>query len=233
MKNRILICLSFIFIVSVSYGQDVVSTRDRYPEMKYLDLSGTIYHNSYFQVKGSAYLSDEWTHGTIFLTDGTTLKNISFKIDLYTQQILVYHDILKRVITIDNHKFGYLVFNENSKLRKFKLVDGLKTQSAAKEGVVVEALSEGKIGFYKVYYKNKNPLLEPSLPFIYEFMDVSRYFILKGSSYFPVKCRKHNLIRLFPEYKANIKQHIRQSHLKLKKESDFSKAVDYINELEK
>jgi hypothetical protein len=231
MKKKITSCLFVLFIVCVSFAQDFVSTRDKYPEMKYLGLSGTLYYNSYYQVKGSAYLADNWTKGTIFLTNGIALKDVNFKIDLFTQQVLIYHDILKRVITIDNNNFGHLAFNENGHERMFKKVKGLRTQSAAIDGIIVEALTEGNIAFYKVYYKNKISLLEPVKPYIYEFTNSTRYFILKDADYLPVKCGRRNLIKIFPEYKAVIKQYIRQSHLKLKKEGDFSKAVGYINNL--
>jgi hypothetical protein len=233
MKRKLILCLAFVSLVPLSKGQDVLGTRDKYPEMRYLGLSGSLYYNTYNQVKGSAYLSETWTKGIIILTNGVALKDVSFKIDFYTQQLLVYHEILKRVIAIDNINLRYLVFNDNDVERKFIKFDGLKTLTAAKNGLIVEALTEGKISFYKVFYKNKISLLEPVKPYIDEFTDATKYYLLKGSVYIPVNPGKRNLIKIFPEYKADIKQHIRKSHLKLRKEKDFSMAVSYINALEK
>jgi hypothetical protein len=233
MIKKILLVFTVIFQVYISNAQDIVYTRDKYPEMRYLGLSGTVYFNTYNQIKGSAFLFDTWSKGNIFLKNGVVLKDINFKIDLFAQQVLIYHEILKRIIIIDKSNLEGLTFVNNDVERKFKKLDGLKTRSLANDGIIVEALTEGPISFYKVFYKNKIALSDPVKPFIDEFSDELEYYILKDSIYFSVRPGKHNLIKLFPEYKTEIKQHVRQFHLRLRKESDFSKALSYLNELKK
>jgi len=218
-------------MVSLSKGQEVVYTRDKYPDMRYLGLSGTVFYNTYNQIKGSAYLIDSWSKGNIRLKNGVILNDINFKIDLFAHRVLIYHEILKRIIVIDKDNIESLEFSTGDIKRKFKKLDGLKTRTTIKDGIIAEVLSEGKVSCYKVFYKNKIALSEPVKPFIDEFTDLEEYYIFKDSLYLPVKLRRHNLIKMFPEYKTEIKQHIRQSKLRPRREADFAKIVGFINNL--
>jgi hypothetical protein len=233
MIKKIYLFVTLISLVLICNGQDVVFTRDRHPEMRYLGLSGTVFYNTYNQIKGSAFLYDNWTKGNIVLKNGVVLNDINFKIDLFAHQVLVYHEVLKRIIVIDKYNLESLNFNDSGKERKFKKLDGLKTRSTAKDGTMAEVLAEGNISFYKVFFKNKIALSDPVKPFIDEFTDEADYYILKDSVYLHVNLGKHNLIKIFPEYKNEIKQHIRQLRLRPGKEYDFSKVITYINELKK
>lgn len=233
MSYRIYFAILLSLVLTISYAQEVVLSSDEHPEMRYLGISGKIFFNEYQQIRGSGYLSDDWTLGDIIFNNGTVVKNINLKIDIYAHQVLMYHDLLKRILILEKKDINTVVLHENGVDRKFKRLDIDRLKSYSADGIFVEVLTEGKVTFSKLFFKERIFLSSPVKPYIYEFLNGKEYRISYNSRNTAISLKKRALYKLFPENKLELKQYIRSSHLKLKKESDFSKAVSYINELKK
>lgn len=212
-------------------AQEVLLTSEKYTEMRYLGVAGNIYYNEYQQIKGSAFLYNEWTLGDVYFQNGTIVKNVNLKIDLYSHQVMMYQDLLKRIVTLNKKEVKTFFLHDKGVEREFRLEDITRSKSFASDGLYVEILTGGKISFHKVYYKERIFLSTPVKPFIYEFVDGKEYRLKYNSKDLQISLSKRTLFKLFPEHKQELKQHIRNMHLKLKKEEDFAKAVRFLSEL--
>jgi hypothetical protein len=233
MKFRIFLTVIAGFFCTLLVAQDVTLTSEKYPEMRYLGVSGNVYYNAYQQIRGSAFLISDWTLGDVYFKNGINVKNVNLKIDLYSHQVIMYQDILKRIVTLDKKEVTTFVLKDQGKERKFNLENITRSKSASTDGLYVEILTEGKIVFQKVYYKERIFLTTPVKPFIYEFVDGKEYRLKYNSKDIIISLNKRTLYKLFPENKQELKQYIRNLHLKLKKEEDFSKAISFISGLKK
>jgi hypothetical protein len=227
--NKILSIIIFSLLMISIKAQDIILTHDKYPELKYIGLTGKVYYNTYIQVKGSAYLSSDWQKGSITLENGEVLNDVSFKCDVYNHQLLVYNESIKRVILIDKYSIKGFSFIENGEERNFIRINDINTRAVSIDGNFVEVLSSGYISLYKLIYKNKIALSTPVMPFIDEFNDGVEYHLMIGSAEEQINLRKTLLIRKFPEYKADIKHYIRKTNLKVKHEKDFIRVIQYLN----
>jgi hypothetical protein len=140
---------------------------------------------------------------------------------------------LKRILVIDKKDINRLVLHDKGVERKFKRLDISRSKSYSTDGIFIEILAEGEVTFSKLYFKERIFLSTPVRPFIYEFIDGKEYRLSYNTQNTVISIRKRTLYKLFPEHKQELKQYIRSSHLKLKKEGDFIKAVNYLNHLKK
>jgi hypothetical protein len=233
MKKKLILILFLGVLYIFSFGQEVLLTREKYPEMRYLGMSGNIYFNEYQQIKGSAFLFDDWTKSDIVFKNGTIVKDVNLKIDVYMHQVVIYHDLLKRLIQLDKNEVVSFTFNDNGRERKFKKLDENKSKATATDGIFVEILVEGKVSVYKVFYKERIFMSTPVKPYIYEFSQGNEYRLNVDNNDIRISLGKKSLYKLFPEHKPELKEYIRKSHLKLKKEVDFAKAAEFINQFYK
>jgi hypothetical protein len=210
-------------------AQQQVLVSELHPELRYYPLKGKVYYLNYIQIKGSAFLSgEEWMSGDLILTNGKRLNNIRFKIDIYAHRILVYHDYLKRIVTISKKDISELYVKDNEQPRKFVFIADIPTKAKVSDGCYFEVLSEGRISFYKLFYKDVLPLRTPEMPLLDEFLDEITYFLKDGDTVRSIRLRKKVLFKLYPQYKSEMKEFIRRQNLQLRKESDFSMAISHL-----
>ncbi|MBN1596693.1 MAG: hypothetical protein JW894_00210 [Bacteroidales bacterium] len=226
----ILHIILFLNINQLIISQNVVRSSDEYPEHKYYDLSGKVYFNPYIQIRGSAFLLQDWHEGDIKLKSGETIRDVKIKIDIYQHQVIVYQEYLNRIIKIHKNDVNRVVFSEPRK-KEFIKIDDLNARSKLLGGCFVEVLTEGNISFYKLYYKEALQISELETPFIMEFYDNADYYISDQWKYSKVRLCKSFLKHKYPDKKSLIKQYIREQKLKLKKEEDFASVIKYLNTL--
>jgi hypothetical protein len=210
-------------------AQQQVLVSELHPELKYYPLKGKVYYQDYIQVKGSAFLTGEdWINGDIFLTSGKRLNNIKYKIDIYAHRILAYQPYLKRIVLVSKEDISTCLIKDTDPPRKFIFLSNIPTKAKVSDGCYFEVLSEGRISFYKLFYKDVLPLRSPEMPLLDEFLDETTYFLKDGDAVRSVRLRKNVLFKMYPEYKSELKDFIRRKNLHLRQEDDFNIAVSHL-----
>jgi hypothetical protein len=231
---RLSIILFFAFILS---GQHILAQKKVqrasgvYPEHRYYPLNGEVFFKAYRQVKGNAYLTDDWITGTITLQNGKELKNVKFKADVYKHYIIVYNEYLKRVISLPQADIKSFVYEEGGQRHEFRLIEANRNLKNLNNIFFLEVLKEGHISFYKLYYRDVTPLRTPEMPFIDEFVPNVNYFLVYQDDWVSVKLKRSSLTKRYPEYKSEIKQFFRKNKLRPRREKDFAEAVDYLGQI--
>ena len=228
-KNHIIYGL--LLITFASYSQDLPVSSAMYPELSYYGLSGDVFHSDYLKVKGSAFLYNDWQKGEIVLKNGDILTNINLKFDLYINSLIVYHDLLHHQILIDKGNIKSFTIKSNSGIQKFTARDltGIKTKYETSDDIIMQVLVEGKVSFYKFEYRKMQKQAKSDETTIAEFLNRKEYHILiKGQDY-NIKWKKKLLLNSFSEHKSEMNEYIHQNHLKLRKEGDYIKLVEFLN----
>ena len=225
-KTCLLLSL-FGFTMELKAQQVLVSRM--FPELKYYPLKGQVYYQDYIQVKGSAFLKGEdWMKGDLILTSGERLNDINFKLDIYAHRVLVYHEFLKRIVLINKKDLTEFYINDSGSRRRFIFLSDIPTKASVSDGCYFEVLSEGRLSFYKLYYKDILPLRTPEMPLLDEFLDESAYYLKDGDKMNSIRMNKRSLIKLYPQYKSEMKQFVRRKNLHLRNQSDFAIAVSHL-----
>ncbi|MGD2033520.1 MAG: hypothetical protein PVF73_00580 [Bacteroidales bacterium] len=228
---------SFAFLLVCLYAfsnlnaQEKVLSSELYPELKYYALSGEVFYSDYKQVKGSAFLDDDWMQGNIYFDNGEEIPSVQLKLDIFMHRVLVYQENLKRiVITSKEDMTGFTVGAEGSE-KQFKKIAGINSKAKASDGCFFEVLHEGEISLFKLYYIEKLPFKYQSGIFTEEFYNETDYFIKVNNEYNEIRLRRRYFIGNFPEYKSQIRQFIRKNRLKPGNENDFVKVLNYLSEI--
>lgn len=211
-------------------AQEAVLVSELYPELRYYPLNGKVYYQDYIQIKGTAFLmGEDWMKGDIILYGGQRINNISIKLDVYAHRVLVYQEYLKRIISIDKRDIREFWLKDTQLNRKFVFFSGFPTKAKPSDGCYFEALAEGRLSLYKLHYKDVLPLTAPEMPLLDEFLDEKGYYLKDGEEFLIIRLRKIALLKLYPEYKSELKQFIRKNNLHVKHEKDFIIVVTHLS----
>ena len=107
----------------------------------------------------------------------------------------------------------------------------MRSRAKSDDGCFVELLSTGNVALFKIYYDDVTPLATPERPFIDEFIPGVEYKLKVGDNYENIRLKKSSLIRLFPQYKTQIKHYARKENLRAKREIDFARLVVFVDAL--
>lgn len=230
LHGLLIITLTIIVANRIS-AQDKLLVSDRFPEMKYSRVVGDVYYNEYVQIKGNAFLTEDWSKGDILLKDGHTIIDIQFKIDAYKQRLLIYQEYLKRIVILDKHLIQSFTLFENGESMQFILEESYKTRANSDDGSFLEVLLKDSISLYKLYSRDVTPLGGSQGVFLDEFNDEINYYIYENGKYEHVRISKSFLINRYPQFKDEMKRFIRKERLHVKKEKDFVLALLHLGEL--
>lgn len=211
-------CLLTLFIFVIS-----LHAQDAQP----LKLYNGIEHTGYPGVKGDAYyVTREWKTGSV-VYDGILYKDVPMLYDIYKDQVVVKHSneifivglISSKVksFTIDGHQFRRLEAD---------------VLPANMQPGFYEVLSDGKMTVLARRTKWRREYITTVME--YEFMTRNQYFVLKDGVYNPVRS-EGNLMQLFGNDRAEVKQHLRKSGLRYKRspEQTIVGAVVFYESLKK
>lgn len=173
-----------------------------------------IVHESYpYQIKGHAYyISPELAVGSITY-DELAYANVPLLYDLYKDQVIVRHYNGFSVIGLVSEKVDSFSLHNHHFIR-------LKADSI--HGSVIAT------GFYDQVYKGNVSMLVKRWKIINEitkdqvekeFASRNNYYIVKGSTYYPIKKYK-DLSAIFKDKAKEIKQHLKKSGIKFRKERE-------------
>lgn len=228
--NSILFCIIMLSTNGIVAQQARLSS-EVYPEHRYYPLKGEVFYGAYRQVRGSAYLFDDWVVGDIKLSTGKALNDVQYKIDVYSHYLLVYNDYLKRVIVLEQKDIAGFSFEDAGHKREFKRIKASRNIKQLHDEFFQEVLLEGHISFYRLYYRDIIPLRSPEMPFIEEFVNGESYYIVYQGDWENVRLRRSSIINKFPAYKSEIKQFARKNKLRFKRESDLVEVLNYLGQI--
>jgi hypothetical protein len=212
-------------------AQEELLVSERYPELRYGMVLGDVYFTSYIQIKGDAFLTEDWVSGDIYLKNGRTIANVKFKLDAYAHRLLVYQEYIRRVVILDKSLIAGFDQNSSAGMKKFILDEKSNTRAKTSDGSFLEVLSEGIISLYKLYYRDVLPLRANEGIFLDEFIEETAYYIYEKGNYNFARLNKSTLLNLYPQFKVELKHFIRKERLHVKRESDFVMAIHYLSEL--
>jgi hypothetical protein len=213
------------------YSQKALNTEELFPELRYSELSGEIYHLSSIQTLGSAYSDDNYLIGNIFLQNGKHIENVKLKFNLQTNDLIVYQEIIHQLVIIDKYTVkGFELINKSG-TEKYSRVQDLTDKDFSKYGTYVRVLYDGSISFYKFRYKEKVNFQTPSNSYLYKYDDKTDYYLRLSGKEEKVKLRHSTLNKLFPAYKSEIAKFVHSSRVKPRSEEGFVKIVEYIDSL--
>jgi len=223
--------LFFLLLTANLKSQQMVLASDVYPELKYNALRGEVFFSEYKQVKGSAYLLDDWMIGNIHLDDGNKMSQVQFKLDAFSHRIIIYQEKLKRLVIAEKLHITGFTAEINNTHKTFKKIIGVNSKTKVYDGCYFEVLTEGRVSLYKLYYKEIIPIHDANKKYIEEFSDEISYYALINDEYIHFRLGRNFLYRNFPEYKVQLRKFIRKNKLNVRKEGNIVVAVNYLNEI--
>jgi hypothetical protein len=230
MKKFQLIIIAFFFLTELSFGQKMMAS-EQYPELKYEYLKGVVFYSDYRQIKGNAYLTTDWCIGSIRLKDDHEIRNIKLKFDVYQHRLIVYQEYLKRLVIPEKQDIASFTLEIDGTTRNFKYVEAELASKSSLTQYFLEVLMEGKVSFYRLYFRDVLPLKTAEMPYIDEFIEQSDYYLFYQGEYQVARLTKSYLIKRFPQYKNEIRRFARENNLKIKNDKDYALLVGYISEL--
>jgi hypothetical protein len=230
--KRIFYLVLFLLLSFNLYAQKALNTEERFPELKYTNLTGTIYYKTYRQYTGTAFLDDNYRIGRIFLMDGSVIENVKLKLDLFANILIVYQDVKQQLVIVDKDKVNGFELDGPLGIEKFVRLQEIKGKTAGKFGSYLRVLAEGKTSLYKLQFKEQTTLQNPTDLNIYEFSNKAEYHLFIGGEDDKIKLNRATVKKLFPQYKNEVRKYIRQSKIKPGSENGFAKIIEYINILD-
>ncbi len=230
MKRFVLYLIFLLLSLSIK-SQEALLVSELYPELRYHDLKGEVFFSDYRQVKGSPYLYDDWMIGDIFLDNGKEIKNVMIKFDVFVHRVLVYHEYLKRVVLIEKQHTSEFILRVGEDEKKYRKIMNVNSKSKVLDGCYFEVLSEGEISLFKMNYRDIYPINNANAIYIEEFSNEEAYMVYVNNDYKQIRLSKSYFFHNYPEYKDQIRKFIRKNKLKVRKEKDFVKAINYLNEI--
>lgn len=199
-------------------------------------LQGEIYHLNVIR-NANYFLQKDWVEGTIVLKDGDLFEGIRMRYMAYGDELVAYNDNNYSLFIVDKSTVKQFTLKESSGYsgfiqRKFITLDSLylhqsKTYfeelfSGSVKLLAFHLIEETTVRPYKDAYGNLSDT---------EFNSETLYYILsdnKGLS--KIKLRNRSLIKLYPEYKKEIRKQLRKNRINIYNESSAIQACDVLDE---
>jgi hypothetical protein len=188
------------------------------------------YEIDWDNVKGSPYMDQNYKLGQFFV-DKKSYGNVMMRFNTYTDEI--------ELMPIDGEEVGALMKIDNSRLtfenKTLKLLSYKDEDGNVQKGyfLVLNTSHNVKLLLKKkcVFSPNEKALTANQADRAAKFTQYDYFYILKEGTPIMVSPKKKDIVKLFPDKKNEIKGYIKSERLKLKKQEDFAKLVDYIASL--
>ena len=186
---------------------------------------------------GEQFFNKDWDEGNILLSTGEMIYG----------KYLKYNGLLDELIWLNTSNFGQFKLDKSyinefwfknlpeSDLH-FKRINVDDTSSIHIRDIFVQVKAEGKISLYiqrKISIIESVDVTKNNADYRYQKLETKPgyYIKLPSNQYFVLtKVRRIAFIRLFPEKKKSINKIIRENHLNIRKEDDFTKLIELMNE---
>jgi hypothetical protein len=185
------------------------------------------YKIDWSNVKGSPYLYEKYKIAQ-FYVGNKSYGNIMMRFNTYSNEIeLLPQDgqETEALIKVDESR---IVFdNKTLKLFTFNDEDGSENKAyflILNDEKNVQLLLRKKCKFSP----NEKAATQNQADRAAKFTQYDYYYIVKNGELTQVDAKKKAVVNLFPGKESEIKKYIKSEKLKLKKEKDFAKLIDYI-----
>lgn len=218
-QYTIIIILSFITVSSFAqlpFLQDPVTSKNFSTE-------------KYSGIRGTPFLADKWTKGTITTSKGV-YKDIELKFNVY-DNLLVFnkddesYEFLDPVVSFTlmpkpNDPASYMVYNKG--------ISG----ADVKPNQFVQVLLEGKpAGLYKLDLKQVSEMSEINAGIVKTFTNNSKYYISKNKQLQFIKLNKTEILNALSDKQDKVQAYIDEKKYSFRKESELVDVLNYYNSL--
>jgi hypothetical protein len=131
-------------------------------------------------------------------------------------------------VSVSKKDISKFTIDDQGSQRKFVFLSDIQTKAKVSDGCYFEVLSEGRLSFYKLFYKDVLPLRTPEMPLLDEILDESTYYLKDGGKITAIRTGKRSLISKYPQFKSEIKQFVRQKNLHPRNQNDFAIIVSHL-----
>lgn len=219
--NKILF-ISITFILSLSSKGQVLSD----------PLTGKAYQaSSYNEIKGSAYLFEDWKPSSVTDNLGTVFPDIMIRFDAFANEFLYNHgDTTYSFVTIISEVKLFPFSGDTATKMIFK--KGFTVSDKLTPDKYVQVLTEGKITAIKYIYKTLEEITEYNMPgTIKNFASRMTYFFIKEGTVLIQKPNARLLEELLKDKWLVVDSYMKQYSLSPKNEDDCVKIINYYNTL--
>lgn len=236
MKSLRLLPIAFLLLFSTSIfaqmsgaPREFESTAHVYDQLrKFLNTKEKEpYKIDWDNVKGSPYLYENYKMAQFYIGD-KSYGNIMMRFNTYSNEIeLLPQDgqEMEALMKVDGSRvtFG----NKTLQLFTFKDEEGSEMQAyflVLNNEKNVQLLLRKKCRFSP----NEKAATMNQADRAAKFTQYNYYYIVKNGKLTQVDAKKKAVVSLFPRKESEIKKYIKSEKLKLKKEEDFAKLIDYV-----
>lgn len=236
MKALRLLPIAFLFLYSASMFAQVSgaprqfeSTSQIFDELRKMieTRQNDPYELDWDNVKGSPYLYEKYKLAKFYVGD-KAYGNIMMRLNTYSNEIELLPEEGQEIESLMKIDKSRIVFdNKTLKLFTFKEEDGTENKAyfeVLNDEENVQLLLRKKCKFSP----NEKALTKNQADRAAKFTQYDYYYILKDGELTQVDAKKKAVVNLFPGKASEIKKYIKSEKLKLKKEKDFAKLIDYV-----
>ena len=188
-----------------------------------------IREQSYSAVKGTPYLYEEWSRGTVKMADSTVYNDLALKFNALRNQLL-YKNPTNGALMEFLKPVSVFVIGKDSNRELYR--KGFPAVDNFTEDTYYQVISDGKV---KLLYKKSKVLVESkfysSATSETNIQDVSSYYILRDGNMKKIRPSKKEFIELFKDKENTIKAYLQAQDIDYKDKQSLANLVNYYNSL--
>ncbi len=232
-KLNFILSVLILFISSNIYSQ-TIDTRPAYTfsfEANGSPNAGLNYIYQYTDVKGSAFINDNWEIANVVLNSGYVFKSVKIKMDAQQNKFIFNRNDSSFELP-DNVKSVIIFPNTNDATQKIIYNKGIQINAQVNANKFIQVIAEGKISLYKYFKKDIEEYNEYGNATNFKrFVDMQQYYIYMNGEYNAINISKKNFDKTLKAKNATLDAFIKQKDLSGKDEKEWVLAINYYNSL--
>jgi hypothetical protein len=193
---------------------------------------GSVYLFQATSIEGTPFLKSDWMNATVIKKDGTELKNVSLRFDVYNNAFV-----------FNRHDSSFVVGPDIKAIRLYPEPGNESSSMVFKKGYpiavkfradkYVQVLAEGKdISLIKANSKNLEDYNEyGTATRLQRFNDMQQYYIVKGNESTAVSLNRKTLETVLEPKWKDMEPFLKQTNNSGKGEKEWAAAIDHYNSL--
>lgn len=182
------------------------------------------------KVKGSPYLNNDFEDGQVYINSKVKSLGYRLRYNIYTDEFEIFNSEKNKIVALFKTS-DYICKIKGVTYKYFSYTD---VNANEKDGYFVELLT-AKIPLYLKYRSVYHPAQPSDNPLSYDkpasFSTSKDYYLLKDGKMQLLPTKKSKFFPVFGQNQNKIKQFVKKNKLKISKEKDLIKIVQYYNTL--